>query len=315
MVLYAGILTQKLTFGNNRIIIGVLKFFTTQRGVKMDFFKMKTFLRAVELGSLSKAAQELGYAPSALSHMLRSLEQELGLTLLKRSPAGITLTENGKALQSLFQAAVEAENAIYATAQKLAAQVGVVHIGTYASISKFVLPKIVKEFNRMYPQVKISVTVANRFSPETAGKLDMVFAENDTVSGQCWTPLFEDEYVAVVKEDWLSGKTQAALETLRTLPFILPNDTVVKALCRDRLSNVIEVSSDDDTSLISMVREGLGFTVLPKLSACAESGVRTVRLDPPVKRILGLSYSKANLSPAAARLIAHIKQHFSGQKD
>ena len=275
----------------------------------MDIFKIKTFLRAVELGSLSKAAQELDYAPSALSHMLRSLEQELGLTLLKRSPAGISLTEAGEQLFPLFQKAVEAENTIYATAEKLTSQV--VHIGTYASVSKYVLPKIMKEFNKAYPQVRISVMVANRFTPETAGRLDMVFAENDTVEGQCWMPLLEDAYVAVVPEDCLPSRGEIALAELAEMPFVLPNDTVVKNLCRDRLSNVLEVSSDDDTSMVSMVREGLGFTVLPKLSVEGEPGVRTLDLVPNVKRTLGLTWSKPNLSPGAARLIAYIKQQFA----
>lgn len=241
--------------------------------------------------------------------MLRGLEQELGLPLLKRSPAGISLTEAGKQLLPLFRKAVEAENAIYAAAEKLTRQV--VRIGTYASVAKYVLPKIVKEFNKAYPQVRISVTVANRFTPETAGKLDMVFAENDTVEGQCWLPLMEDEYAAVVREDCLVGKERVALEELEEMPFILPNDTVVKALCRDRFSDVLEVSSDDDTSMVSMVREGLGFTVLPKLSVEGEPEVRTLGLKPAVKRTLGLTWSKTNLSPGAAQLIAYIKQQFA----
>ena len=275
----------------------------------MDNFKVKTFLRAVELGSLSKAAQELDYAPSALSHMLRSLEQELGVPLLKRSPAGITLTEAGAQLLPLFRKAVEAENAIYAAAEKLTRQV--VHIGTYASIAKYVLPKLMKGFHKAHPQVRISVTVANWFTPETAGKLDMVFAENHTVEGQCWMPLLEDPYVAVVREDALPGKEKIALDRLKEIPFIQPNDTAVNALCRDRLSNVLAVSSDDDTSLISMVREGLGFTVLPKLSAEGEPGVRALRLEPSVKRTLGLTWSKSNLSPGAVQLISYIKQYFT----
>lgn len=274
----------------------------------MDVFKIKTFLRAVELGSLSKAAQELDYAPSALSHMLRSLEQDLGLPLLKRSPAGISLTEAGEQLLPLFRKAVETEYAIYTAAEKLTRKV--IHIGTYASVSKYVLPKIVKEYNKAYPSTRISVTVANRFTPEMVEKLDMVFAENDIADGRCWTPLMEDVYVAVVREDCLEDRQQISLSELDEMPVILPNDRVVKDLFRDRFSNVLEVSADDDTSLISMVREGLGFTVLPKLSAKGEAGVRTVSLNPPVKRTLGLTWSKNNLSAGAAQLIQYIKQQF-----
>ena len=279
----------------------------------MDIFKIKTFLRAVELGSLSKAAQELDYAPSALSHMLRSLEQDLGLPLLKRSPAGISLTEAGQQMLPLFQKAVALENTIYTAAEKLTRQV--IHIGTYASISKYVLPKIVKEFNKAYPQMRISVTVGNHFAPETVEKLDIVFAEKNIAEGQCWLPLIEDPYVAVVREDCLVGREEITLSELDEMPFILPNDTAVKNLCRDRLSNVLEVSSDDDTSLISMVREGLGVTVLTRLSAAGEPGVRTLTLEPTVKRTLGLTWAKANLTPGAMQLINYIKQQLGGMRD
>ena len=278
----------------------------------MDIFKMKTFLRAVELGSLSKAAQELDYAPSALSHMLRSLEQDLGVPLLKRSPAGITPTEAGEQLLPLFRKAVALEATIYTAAEKLTRQV--IHIGTYASISKYVLPKIVKAFNKAHPQMRICVTVGNRFTPEMVEKLDIVFAEKDIAEGQCWLPLIEDPYVAVVGADALPGKEKITLDSLKEMPFILPNDTAVKNLCRDRLTNVLEVSSDDDTSLISMVREGLGFTVLPKLSTEGESGVRALGLEPDVKRTLGLTWSKANLIPGANQLISYIKQYLEGKK-
>lgn len=279
----------------------------------MDIFKIKTFLRAVELGSLSKAAQELDYAPSALSHMLRSLEQDLGLRLLKRSPVGISLTEAGEHMLPLFYKAVALENTIYTAAEKLTRQV--IHIGTYASVSKYVLPKIVKEFNKAHPQMQISVTVGNRFTPEMVEKLDIVFAEKDIAEGQCWLPLIEDPYVAVVREDWLVGREKISLSELDEMTFILPNDTAVKNLCRERIFNVLEVSSDDDTSPISMVREGLGITVLTKLSAEGEPGVRTLALEPTVKRTLGLTWAKANLTPGANQLINYIKQQFGGMRD
>ena len=149
------------------------------------------------------------------------------------------------------------------------------------------------------------------FTPEMVEKLDLVFAEKDIAEGQCWMPLLEDAYVAVVGEDSLPGQKRITLDELKETPFILPNDTAVNALCRDKLFNVLEVSSDDDTSPISMVREGLGVTVLPKLSVQCEPGVRILSLEPTVKRTLGLTWSKANLTPGAAQLMGCIKRYFT----
>ena len=51
--------------------------------------KYEAFVRAVELGSLSKAAEELGYTQSGISHMMQSLEDEVGFPLMVRTSAGI----------------------------------------------------------------------------------------------------------------------------------------------------------------------------------------------------------------------------------
>ena len=51
----------------------------------MDVFKIKAVLTAVRLGSLSKAAEEISYTPSAFSRLLSSLEEELGVSVLVRS--------------------------------------------------------------------------------------------------------------------------------------------------------------------------------------------------------------------------------------
>ena len=76
----------------------------------MDTLKIKTILSAVENKSFSKTAETLSYTPSALSHMADSLEQELGVKLLKRTPKGVELTENGEKLKDKMQAVLDAED-------------------------------------------------------------------------------------------------------------------------------------------------------------------------------------------------------------
>ena len=61
----------------------------------MNIKKYEAFVRAVELGSLSKAAEELGYTQSGISHMMQALENEVGFPLLVRSSSGIQLNAEG----------------------------------------------------------------------------------------------------------------------------------------------------------------------------------------------------------------------------
>ena len=70
----------------------------------MDSKKIAALLLAVEKGSLTSAATELGYTQSGLTHMMNALEQELGLNLLVRSKNGVHLSPAGHALKVRMQA-------------------------------------------------------------------------------------------------------------------------------------------------------------------------------------------------------------------
>ena len=71
----------------------------------MDSKKLEILMTAVDLGSLSKAAEVVGYTQSGLTHLVDSLEREIGMTLVQRDHSGIALTEEGKALMPAIRAA------------------------------------------------------------------------------------------------------------------------------------------------------------------------------------------------------------------
>ena len=62
----------------------------------MESKKLEALLMAVDLGSFTKAAEVLGYTQSGLTHMMNSLEKEVGFTLLERGRSGVRLTEEGE---------------------------------------------------------------------------------------------------------------------------------------------------------------------------------------------------------------------------
>ena len=69
----------------------------------MDDGKLRALLTAVECGSFSKAAAQLGYTQSAMTHLVNKLEAEIGCTLLERDSQGIRLTDAGKQLLPYIQ--------------------------------------------------------------------------------------------------------------------------------------------------------------------------------------------------------------------
>lgn len=67
----------------------------------MNIRKYEAYVRAVELGSLSKAAEQLGYTQSGMSHMMQSLEEEVGFPLMVRTSTGILPNSEGELLLPL----------------------------------------------------------------------------------------------------------------------------------------------------------------------------------------------------------------------
>ena len=90
----------------------------------MDSRKLEILMTAVDLGSLSRAAEVVGYTQSGLTHLVDSLEREIGMTLVQRDHSGIALTEEGKALmpaiREFLRANARLENQISAITEKSA---------------------------------------------------------------------------------------------------------------------------------------------------------------------------------------------------
>ena len=90
-------------FVKSHIIIYVISFSHSYHQLtrtvicRMDSKKVSALLTAIDRGSLTAAAAELGYTQSGLTHMMNSLEDELGVSLLIRSKGGVRLSPTGPA--------------------------------------------------------------------------------------------------------------------------------------------------------------------------------------------------------------------------
>ena len=105
------------------------------------------FLKVLDLNSITKAAQTLGYTQSAVSQMIQSLEKELQLNLIRRSRNGVVLTEEGKKLLPYIERAVnEYHQLLEIDREILGLEDGLIRIGTLSSYSSQWLPRIIKEF-------------------------------------------------------------------------------------------------------------------------------------------------------------------------
>ena len=105
----------------------------------MDTEKYQALLQAVEQGSITAAARDLGYSPSGLTRMLDSLERDLGFSLLFRTSQGVQLTAIRELLYWSRQIREE-------SAGILGLEQGELFVGSYYSIASCWLPEILRAF-------------------------------------------------------------------------------------------------------------------------------------------------------------------------
>ena len=116
----------------------------------MESARCKAFMYAADTGSFTKAAERLNYTPSGVSQLVGALENETGLTLLRRTRKGVTLTPDGEILLPAVREFLEKENRIYELAAEVKGLlVGSVTIAAYSSISTHWLPEVIRSQCRM----------------------------------------------------------------------------------------------------------------------------------------------------------------------
>ena len=123
---------------------------------KMDSIKCQALLLAIQHGSLTAAAKELGYTQSGITRMIQSLEEEIGFPLLVRNNQGVQPSANGRQMMPVFQEVVRAsQKAVDLGAAIQGVLAGGLNVGCYYSIAAAWMPKILSKFQELYPNVSV----------------------------------------------------------------------------------------------------------------------------------------------------------------
>lgn len=258
----------------------------------MDINKLEILIRAIELGSLSKAANEFLYTPSAVSHILNAVENEVGVNFIKRTYAGIEVEEGCKEIVDNLKKIVDMQKRTKQIAYDIHRKNRRLTVATYASLSKHILAKIIKGFNKKFQDIHINILVVENIRKVYEnGEADILFGEKINVDDICWEELFSDPYIAIIPKQYDFSGDCIKREELYKQTFIKPKDgKISEYIDESRFSDIINVISQDDSSVIHMVKEELGVAILPLLSVYDNKSVKCVELDPGLHRILGLSY-------------------------
>ena len=114
-----------------------------------NLLKYLAFLKTVEYGSFTRAAEALNYSQSGISRMIHDLEQEWNLTLLTRSRSGVHLTAEGTQLLPYIKTLCGQFTQLQGKVDELnGLQSGLIRIGTFSSVATHWLPNIIRAFQK-----------------------------------------------------------------------------------------------------------------------------------------------------------------------
>ena len=285
----------------------------------MSLSTYQVFLEIVERGTFAAAAHQLKLSPSAISHSLASLEDELGFSLFIRGKNRIKLSKGGESILPAVRAVISAhQSVLHQSSQLIGLTVGSVSIGAFNSVCAGLLPTIIKSFSLKYPSVSVSVEqggVEDISSWIASGKVDIGFLLPPLAPGIECNEVFQDRWVCVSPKDYFGQKKSIEVHDLSEEKLISQRSDYgwnIKLLLERHGVNVQStMGAIDAASIIALVEGGLGLAILPELALKRYSGEFDVlAFEPPEVRSIYLAASKFDaLTPAAKKLHEHIKDY------
>ncbi|MBE6026724.1 MAG: LysR family transcriptional regulator [Clostridiales bacterium] len=286
----------------------------------MSLYSYKVFLEVVDSGSFVKASEKLNLSPSAVSHAVKSLENEFGFSLLSRNRAGASVTSSGKRVLPYIRSLIKIQNNLEQEVNIINNyDVGAVRIGLFSSVASNWFIKILHDFKENNPGVDVIFQQGDYADIMTwlkNGDVDMAFTTDELAKDTNFLPLREDPLICVTSEEYVpSDGKQMAPSDLKGSSLII-NKECEQYDARSYLKeNGIHADAYYETvthqTLFAMVREGMGICLIPELVAnVAREGVRKYPIKGRPSRIIGLTYSDPEtISPAAKLLTEAIKKY------
>lgn len=284
----------------------------------MNIKRWKVMLAVDDYGSFTRAGEVLGYTQSGITQMMKALEKEVGLSLFIKDKSGTALTQEAQSLIPAVRALLNADEVVRQEIASLkGAQTGTITIGTYLSCSIHWIPRIIQAFQRSHPDILFKITEG--LEGELADwiqerRVDIGFLSYQPGHHYHFLPALDDELLAVLPSGHpLSAYDPLPIEKLNGAPFVIteyaPGSDVHRVLKEHNIRPDIRFVSINEFSVLSMVEQNLGITILPGLLLRGQNGNFVTRhITPAVSRQLGLAYSSPDdLSPACRAFLEYAK--------
>lgn len=280
--------------------------------------KYMAFIKTVEYGSFTKAAESLAYSQSGISRMINDLEKEWSVSLLERGRSGVRLTSDGLRLIPYVQNVCSEYEKLQMQIDDLnGLQSGLIRIGSFSSVATHWLPNIIKEFQKDYPNIDYELLLGDYTEIEdwiAEGRVDCGFLRLPAKTELETEFLEQDKLLVILPENHpLAACDKFPVHALCNDPFMLlekgAKDEVSEIFERYHLTPKVHFTTWDDYAIMSMVESGLGISIVPQL-ILKRMPYRVVakELDVPAVRNIGLALrDKKNASIAVKKFMEYLQ--------
>lgn len=290
----------------------------------MDIQHLKYFVEVAKQRNFTKASHILLVSQPSISKMIKSLEDELKVTLLDRSERQIKLTDAGAIVYEQAVKILQAVDDVYSSVNELAqAKKGTIKLGLMPTTGVLLFPNVLAGFKKEYPQIDIQMLEYNGKQLKLMveeGEIDLGITVPPVISEFETIPLFSEELVVLTdSEHWLTKRESVRLSDLKNESFILLtedyalHDVVEQACMQSGFQPTVAFKSSLWDLIGEMVTTRLGISIIPRsmVSRFHHRNVHAISISEPlIQWQLVLVYKKNKyLSFAARTFIEYIQGH------
>lgn len=276
---------------------------------RLKLSQLRSLVAIADTGSFSDAALQLDLSQSAVSHAIATLEDELGVILLSRGRQGAILTPIGEQITLDARQVLRSLESICRKAQQSKGlESGQVRIAGFRSVATHLLPEVIRAFSQKYPGVGITIEEHQHYhrieEDLRQGRTDIGFTYLPTSDDfEVWETL-HDRYVVLLPPGDQALPQPFTWDDLASYPLILgpsydgDRENIDKHLSRVGWRIQPTYVLREDSTILSMVRRGLGATIMARLAAePVPAGIRMVDLPTPLERVIGVVVLATALQP------------------
>lgn len=291
----------------------------------MDEKTLRVFAKIVDKGSLTAAADALGYTQPAITHMLNNFEQNLGFKVLIRDKKGARLTPDGErimpAVYDHLYAIDNFKEQVNAVRQRSEQRVS---LHTVRNLSIDWLEDVIMRFGIDYPEIKFDLREGNVISPSdmfSDGETNFAIIVNDGSFEMTdeirHRKLYDDELMVLMPFNHeLADLKEFPVEEFSDRWFVTQSGFTGyffnKYLIERGIRPIEKAHSTNDINLISRVYSGFGLSLRSgkTIESTKHSHIRTVPLEEPVRFSVEIACTdESTASPSAKLFREYVEEH------